>query len=215
MQLWKKCTVNRRSLAAPFSIGISSSHNDGPLHHQSQRVEDWWRPPPRQRNMIGTMLVDDDSLSQWYIALIGISRTALKSIILSLFFPAVFIGVHAYAFMRNVRTSVLFALSGWFFHRWCNILWAICCFFYFFNLRCSRLVMGFVSLLKTQPLYFCVFLYETYFDDSSQSLILFSSSMIRRSRSAIFSARISWLCNAPNNLTINVVLPSNITWHHK
>ncbi len=49
--------------------------------------------------------------------------------------------------------GILFALSGWFFHRWFNKLWATCCFFYFFNSRGSRLVTGLVSRLKTQPLY--------------------------------------------------------------
>ncbi len=32
---WKKRIVNRRSLAATFSIGISSSRKGGPLHHRS------------------------------------------------------------------------------------------------------------------------------------------------------------------------------------
>ncbi len=61
------------------------------------------------------------------------------------------IWVYAYAFMRNVHTGVLFLLSGWFFHRWCNKLWATCCLFYFFDSRCSRLVKGLISLFKTQP----------------------------------------------------------------
>ncbi len=71
--------------------------------------------------------------------------------IASVKFPAaqISVGVYAYAFTRNIRTGVLFALSGWFFHRWCNKLWATCCFFYFFDSRCSRLVTGLISLLKT------------------------------------------------------------------
>ncbi len=86
-------------------------------------------------NMIGTMLADDDSLSQWQIALVGISQTTVKKIIISLFFPAISIGVYAYAFTQNVRTGVLFALSGWFFHRRCNKLWAKWCFSFTFSIR--------------------------------------------------------------------------------
>ncbi len=63
-----------------------------------------------------------------------------------------FCRVYAYTFTRNVPTGVLFALSGWFSHKWCNKLWATCCFFYFFDSRRSRLLTGLVSLLKTQPL---------------------------------------------------------------
>ncbi len=102
-------------------------------------------------NMIGMILVDDDSLLQWQIALVGIPQTTIKKIILSLFFSAISIRVYAYAFMRNVHTGILFALSSWFLHRWCNKLWATCCFFYFFDLWRSRLVTGLVSLPKTQP----------------------------------------------------------------
>ncbi len=80
---------------------------------------------------IGTMLVDDDSLLQQQIALIGISQTTVKKIILSLFFPAISVGVYIYAFRRNIRTGVLLALLDWFFHRWCNKLWATCRFFTF------------------------------------------------------------------------------------
>ncbi len=103
-------------------------------------------------NTIGTMLADDDSLSQWQIALVGISQTTVKKIILS-FLSCNFCMVYAFAFTQNIRKGVLFALSGWFFHRWCNKFWAINCFFYFFDSRHSRLVTGLVSLLKTQPLY--------------------------------------------------------------
>ncbi len=46
-------------------------------------------------NTIGTMLADDDSLSQWQIALVGISQTTVKKIIPSLFFPAISVGVYA------------------------------------------------------------------------------------------------------------------------
>ncbi len=70
----------------------------------------------------------------------------------SLFFTAISIGVYAYAFTGNVPMGVLLALAGRFFYRWCNQLWVTCCFFYFFDLRRSRLVKGLVSLLKTQPL---------------------------------------------------------------
>ncbi len=63
-------------------------------------------------NKIGMMLTDDNSLSQRQMALVGISQTTVKKIILSLFFPAIPIGVYAYTFTRNVRTSVLFELSG-------------------------------------------------------------------------------------------------------
>ncbi len=80
----------------------------------------------------------------------------------SIKFPTaqIFVVVHAYAFTQNVRTSVLFALSGWFFRKWCDKFWATCCFFYFFDSRRSRLVMGFVSLLKTQPLYFDILIHN-------------------------------------------------------
>ncbi len=47
-------------------------------------------------NMIGTMLADDDSLLQQQIALVSISQTSVKKIILSLFFPAISVGVYAY-----------------------------------------------------------------------------------------------------------------------
>ncbi len=63
-------------------------------------------------NTIGMMFANDDSLSQRQIALIVISQTTMKKIILSLFFPAISTGVYAYAFTLNVRTGVLFALSG-------------------------------------------------------------------------------------------------------
>ncbi len=62
-------------------------------------------------NTFGTMLADD-SLSQQQIAHVGISQTTVKKIIFPLFFPAISIGVYAYAFTRNVRISVLFALWG-------------------------------------------------------------------------------------------------------
>ncbi len=78
------------------------------------------------------MLVDDESLSQRQIALVGISQTIVKKIILSLSFPVISIGMYAYVFTQNIRTGVLFALLGWFFHRWCNKLWATCCFFLLF-----------------------------------------------------------------------------------
>ncbi len=103
-------------------------------------------------NMIGTMLEDDNSLLQRQIVtFFGILQTTVKKIILSLFFPAISLPVYTFAFM-HVRMGVLFALLCWFFHRWCNKLWATCCFFYFFDSWQSRLVMGLVSLLKTQPL---------------------------------------------------------------
>ncbi len=104
-------------------------------------------------NTIGTMLADDDSLSQRQIALVRILQTTVKNIILSLFFPAISVRVYIYTFMRNIRTGILFALLAWFFHRWYNKLWATCCFFYFFDSRPSKLVTGLVPLLKTQPLY--------------------------------------------------------------
>ncbi len=62
-------------------------------------------------NMISGMLADDDSLSQQLVALVGISQTTVKKIILSLFFPENSVGVYAYTFTRNVCTAVLFALS--------------------------------------------------------------------------------------------------------
>ncbi len=61
----------------------------------------------------------DDSLLQRQISLDSISQTIVKKIILSFFFPAISIGVYAYAFTQNVFTGVLFALLGWFF------LWVI------------------------------------------------------------------------------------------
>ncbi len=59
-------------------------------------------------NTIGTMLVNDDSLSQRQIALIGILQTTVKKIIPAHFFTAVSIGVYIYAFTRNVRMGGLF-----------------------------------------------------------------------------------------------------------
>ncbi len=103
-------------------------------------------------NTIGTMLADDDSLSQQQVALIGIWQTTVKKVILSIFLPAISVGVYAYAFTRNVCTCILFALLGWFFHRRCKKLWATLCFFYFFDSRGSKLVMGLILLHKTQPL---------------------------------------------------------------
>ncbi len=44
-------------------------------------------------------------------------------------------------------------ITAWFFHRWCNKLWATYWFFYFCDLWCSRLITGLISLLKTQSLY--------------------------------------------------------------
>ncbi len=63
-------------------------------------------------NTISTMLADDDSLLQRQIALVGILQTMVKKIILSLFFTTISVGVYAYTFTRNIRTGVLFALSG-------------------------------------------------------------------------------------------------------
>ncbi len=58
------------------------------------------------------------------------------------------VGVYAYAFTRKIHTGVLFVLVSWFFHRWCNKLWATGCFFYFFDSHRCRLLTGLVSLLK-------------------------------------------------------------------
>ncbi len=63
-------------------------------------------------NTIGTMLADDDFLSQRQIALIGILQITVKEIVLSFFFPTISVGVYAYTFTLNIRTGVLFALSG-------------------------------------------------------------------------------------------------------
>ncbi len=82
---------------------------------------------------IGTMLLDDDSLLQQQIALVSISQTTVKKIILSLFFPAISVGVYPDTFTQNIRTGILFALSVWFLHRWCNKLWTTCCFFLLFR----------------------------------------------------------------------------------
>ncbi len=59
-------------------------------------------------NTTDTKLADDNSLSQWQIAL-GILQSTVKKIILSPFFPVISIGVLTYAFMQNIRTGVLFA----------------------------------------------------------------------------------------------------------
>ncbi len=78
MLLWKKHMVNRHSLAAPFFIDISSSCK-GELHHLKLKSE---RPVVVSTetivNTIGTMLADDDSLSQWQIALVGFSQTTVE-----------------------------------------------------------------------------------------------------------------------------------------
>ncbi len=103
-------------------------------------------------NTIGTMLADDDSSSQRQTVLVGILQTTQTKIIFSLFFPAISVGVYAYAFMQNVRTGVLFAFSADFFTGDVTNS-GLLLFFIFFDSRCSRLVMGLVSLLKTQPLY--------------------------------------------------------------
>ncbi len=99
-------------------------------------------------NMIGTMLADDDSLSHQQIALIGISQTTVKKIILSVslsrnfrrgvrlrFYVKPSYGRPAVFFLGNVTNSGLRAVF----------------FFYFFDSWRSRLVTGLVSLLKTQP----------------------------------------------------------------
>ncbi len=101
MQLWKKRMVNRLSLAAPFYVGISSLCNGGPLHHRSRRLGDHGGSTETSVNTIGTKLADDDSLSQRHIAPAGISQTTVKKIILSLFFPAISIGVYAYSFLHK------------------------------------------------------------------------------------------------------------------
>ncbi len=61
-------------------------------------------------NTISTMLADDDFLSQWQIAHVGILQTTVKKINFSLFFPVISVGVYAYTITWNVRTCVLFAL---------------------------------------------------------------------------------------------------------
>ncbi len=61
-------------------------------------------------NTIGTMLADDDSLSQRQIALVSTSQTTMKKVVVSLFFPAISIGVYTYAFTQNICTGVLFAI---------------------------------------------------------------------------------------------------------
>ncbi len=82
----------------------------GPLHHQSQRVRLVAISTETTVNTICMMLADDESLSQRQIALVGISQTTVKNIILSLFFPAISVWVYAYTFTRNIHTGVLFAL---------------------------------------------------------------------------------------------------------
>ncbi len=154
MQLWKKHMVNRRSLATPFLVGISSSckgteakewETSGRFYQDSGEYDrydafGWW-----------FLIAMTDSTRRYF-------ANTKKKIILSLFlFPAISIRVYAYAFMWNVCKGVPFALSGWFFYRWCNKLWATCCFFSFFDSRCSRLVTGLVSLLK--KLILCSFIF--------------------------------------------------------
>ncbi len=95
------------------------------FHWHQQFMEGWASASPKPKsgrpvaacsetmvNTIGTMLTDDDSLLQWQIALIGISQTTMKKIILSLFFPTIYAGVYTYAFTWNVDMGVLLALSG-------------------------------------------------------------------------------------------------------
>ncbi len=83
---------------------------------QGQASASWKQKSGRPvATSISTMLVDDDSLSQRQIALVDISQTTVKKIILSLLFPAISVGLHAYAFTRNVRTGVLFAIEADFF----------------------------------------------------------------------------------------------------
>ncbi len=158
MQLWKNRTVNRRSLAALFLFGIGSSRKGGPLHHWSQRVGDRWFYRDNSEK-IGTMLVDDDSLLQGQITVVGISQTTVKKIILSLFCN----------FCKDVRLrfyvkrlyGVLFALLGWFYHSWRDKLWAIRCLFLLFRFVPFQTRNGLVSLLKTQPLYIAYIECET------------------------------------------------------
>ncbi len=82
------------------------------IFHQHQQFTQGWAsasPKPKSEtpmaastettvNTTSTMLADDDSLSQRQIALIGISRTTVKKIMPYLFFPAISVGVYAYAF---------------------------------------------------------------------------------------------------------------------
>ncbi len=109
MQLWKKRTINRRSLAAPFSINISSSHKGVPLHHQNWRVGDWWWPLLRQQWIQSVQCLwmmipyqnNDDSLSQRQIALLGISQTTVKKIILRLLSCNFYRGVRLRFYANN------------------------------------------------------------------------------------------------------------------
>ncbi len=57
-------------------------------------------------NTIGTSLRMMIFLLQRQIALVSISQTTMKRIILSLFFPVISIGVYAYAFICNIRFYV-------------------------------------------------------------------------------------------------------------
>ncbi len=81
------------------------------FHWHQQFMQGWASASPKPKsgrpvaafnettvNTICTMLADDDSLSQ-QTALVGISQTTVKKIILSLFFPAISVGVYAYAFI--------------------------------------------------------------------------------------------------------------------
>ncbi len=76
--------------------------------------------------------------------------------VVSVKFPTaqISIGLYAYTFMQNVRTGILFALSGWFLTGDVTNS-RLHATFFTFSIRwwCSRLVMGLASLLKTQPLY--------------------------------------------------------------
>ncbi len=61
-------------------------------------------------NMIGTMLVDDDSImmtdsTRWYFV-------NQREKYYSLFFPVISLWVYAYNFTQNVRTGIISALSG-------------------------------------------------------------------------------------------------------
>ncbi len=136
------------------------------FHWHQQFTEEWASASPKPNsgrlvvsstettvNMIGTMLADDDSLSQRQIALVGIFQTTLKKIILSFLSWNFCSAVRLCFYAKCSYGRSICVILGWFSHRWRNKLRATGCFSYFFDSQHSRLVMGLVLLLKTQSLY--------------------------------------------------------------
>ncbi len=147
MQQWKKHTMNRCLLAAPFSVGIGNSRRGGPQHHQSQK----WETSDGLYQDNGEY-DQYDAYGWWFLIAmadsIGRYFTNLQENIILPFLSCNFcMGVRE----TFIRAFYLHYRSDFFTGDVTNFgLHAA--FFYFFDSQHSRLVTGLVSLLKTQPL---------------------------------------------------------------